>query len=117
MVNDNMQISEGDKKMIDELLEFGKNVDVHPNLPVVRELKKTNELLSALINKPDMEMPTIPEPLEAVSISNMPEVMKVEVINPMGMPEMPKIDMVETNSLLKKILEKDTEINVTLEIV
>lgn len=110
------QMPNVDKTKLKNILKLDEDKD----LAMLEELQSINEGIKMMCEK---EMPTMemPEPLEEVSIKNLPDVMKVEITNPMPMPEMPKMDMTETNNLLKRLLAKETEpkdveISVTLKL-
>ncbi len=82
-----------------------------PSLAVYQELCEIKEVLANIAEKeiPDFPaFPEMPEPLEEVSIKNFPDVMRVEVINQMEMPRM-ECDMSMTNSLLRQLLDKESE--------
>lgn len=81
---------------------------------IFQEIEAVNEKLDVIASKetPKMpEMPEIPQPLEEVSINNLPEIQKVEIVNFPKEKETKenKIDLSKTNSLLQQLLDKEAE--------
>ena len=117
-MNNEMQLSEVNKKKLEKLANFADKTDVHQNLPIYEELCEINETLRVIAEKPDIEIPSFPEIPEQKDVV-FPETMKVEVVNPVKFPEMPKVDLTQTNSLLQKLVDREdkpVDISVSLKI-
>ncbi len=115
------ELSIEQKNKLLKLADFLQKSDISPSLPIVEELRSIGEQLDLLLGKEKIELQTIhnfPEPVEEVTVKNFPEKTKVEVTN---LSQIPKIDISETNNLLKQILDKenneDIEVIATLELV
>lgn len=118
-----MELTPEQLKKLEDLATILDKSAVSQNLPVVEELRSIGDTLKQILEKetpafPEIPaMPEIPEPLEEVSVKNFPDVMKVEVTNPVKMPEIPKLDMTETNTLLQELIDKEDKLEITLEII
>jgi hypothetical protein len=114
------QLSPVDRKKLENLVRLE---DEGKELPVLEELQGIKGFLEQIANKPDLEMPQMPEiptPPTDINVNNFPDVQRVEITNypqPVKMPEM-KFDLSKTNDLLQKLLNKEQEnIEATLEII
>ena len=106
-----MELSPSQKQKIKKLLDFADN----NNRAIFDELQQVNETLKAIASKPDIE---IPGPIEPKDVT-FPDIQKVEVTNPVVIPDFPQTDLTKTNTLLQKLIDKEdrpVDINVNLEI-
>lgn len=113
-----MKIDEEKLNKAKKLAQFAKNKD----LATFQELMDIGEKVTAILNKPDLEIPPFPEIPETVipdnvKVNNLPDVQQVEILN---LPEKEEVDFSETNNLLQMIVDKlgkEEDINITLKLV
>lgn len=84
------------------------------NLAIFDELQEVNLQLKKLVEKPTPEFPAFPAYPQQKEVV-FPTIQKIECTN-FPVQKETKIDFSTTNALLQKLLEKDTEICVTLKI-